>query len=294
MTTDFVLLGLCIGIGLVFAVVGLMPRLPRLADEIGRYGRPAPEGRARGLSALATFGTSIERLVAGDERVGRLSRDLAITDRTRDRHFAASTVAALAGLTAPIVLGGALAAMGWHLPALGVLTCGGLGGLGGLAATTLELHRSAARARERFRRELSCWLELVALAQAGGMGVESALEAAGRISADPGFARISQALERARHSGATAWEELGRLGSEIGIDDLNELAASLGLAGSEGARIRTSLRAKSASLRRRQMSEAQSRANSTTERLFLPSIVLMIGFLVFLMFPAGVSLTHVI
>jgi hypothetical protein len=40
------------------------------------------------------------------------------------------------------------------------------------------------------------------------------------------------------------------------------------------------------------MSRAESRANSTTERLFLPSIVLMLGFLVFLMYPAGVSLAH--
>jgi hypothetical protein len=42
------------------------------------------------------------------------------------------------------------------------------------------------------------------------------------------------------------------------------------------------------------MSAAAARANSTTERLFLPSIVLMIGFLIFVMFPAGVSLAHVL
>ena len=42
------------------------------------------------------------------------------------------------------------------------------------------------------------------------------------------------------------------------------------------------------------MAEAKARANSTTERLFLPSIVLMLGFMVFLMYPAGVSLTHVL
>jgi len=42
------------------------------------------------------------------------------------------------------------------------------------------------------------------------------------------------------------------------------------------------------------MSDAESRANATTERLFLPSIILMLGFMVFLMYPAGVSLANVI
>ena len=87
---------------------------------------------------------------------------------------------------------------------------------------------------------------------------------------------------------------MGRLGAAIGVDELDELAASLALAGTEGARIRSSLTAKSASLRRRRMSEAESRANSTTERLFLPSIILMVAFMVFLMYPAGVSLANVL
>jgi Flp pilus assembly protein TadB len=299
MTTNFVLLGLFGGTGLVLIVAGLMRRIPRLADEMRRYGRPA--GRAGQesprrdwrMNTLTTVGRWLEHLGASEERAGRLSRDLAITNRTHDRHLVVTAVAALTGVLAPIVLAGAFVAMGWHVRALAVLVLAGLGALGGLAVTTVELRQSASRARERFRRELSCWLELVALAQAGGMGVESALEAAGRISPAPGFARIRQALERSRHSGVTPWDELGRLGSAIGIDELDELAASLGLAGSEGARIRASLRAKSESLRRHQMSAAQSRANSTTERLFLPSIVLMIGFLVFIMFPAGVSFAHV-
>jgi hypothetical protein len=71
-----------------------------------------------------------------------------------------------------------------------------------------------------------------------------------------------------------------------------DLAASVRLAGTEGARIRSSLSAKSASLRRRQTADAQSRANATTERLFLPSIVLMFGFVVFLIYPAGATLSH--
>ena len=90
------------------------------------------------------------------------------------------------------------------------------------------------------------------------------------------------------------WDGLGRLGSELGVDELEELAASLLLAGTEGARIKASLSAKSASLRRRQTAEAQGRANAITERLFVPAIVLMVGFVVFLIYPAGVTLSRVL
>lgn len=40
------------------------------------------------------------------------------------------------------------------------------------------------------------------------------------------------------------------------------------------------------------MSDAQGRANATTERLFLPAIVLMVGFIVFLVYPAAVTLSR--
>jgi tight adherence protein C len=163
-----------------------------------------------------------------------------------------------------------------------------------LLGPRLWLRRAAAEARLGWLHSFSCWLELVALAQAGGMGIESALQAASRVANDPAFTRIAQSLDVARHSAGTPWDELARLSGLLGIDELGELAASLGLAGLEGARIRTSLQAKSASLRRREMAEALSRANSTTERLFLPSIVLMLGFMLFLLYPAAVSLGHVI
>jgi len=126
------------------------------------------------------------------------------------------------------------------------------------------------------------------------MGVESALEAASGVAGDRSFLRIRRALDRARHAGLSPWEGLGRLGGELGVDELEELAASVRLAGTEGARIRASLSAKSGSLRRREMADAQGQANAITERLFVPAIVLMIGFVVFLIYPAGVTLSRVL
>jgi Flp pilus assembly protein TadB len=301
MTTDLALLGLCAGLGLVLVLAGVTPRRTSLKSEMRRYdpssmlaGSAEARDDASVRSALVTIGSALDRLVASLTRASRRSQDLAITDRTLERHAVTIATATLLAITLPFVLAGLLSAAGWRLPVVAVATLAGLGAVAGIAVPTVELRRTASHARERFLRGLSCWLELVALAQAGGMGVESALEAAGSISSDEAFSRIRHALERARRSGTTPWQEMARLGSEIGVEELDELAASLGLAGVGGARIRSSLTAKSASLRRRQMSDAESRANATTERLFLPSIILMLGFMVFLMYPAGVSLANVI
>jgi tight adherence protein C len=295
-TTDLVLLGLLAGLGLLLVGAGCRRRAS-LNTDLRRYGGGSVINvvdTRRNPLTLERFGTSLERLAVSADRGARHACDLAVTGRTLERHSTVVAVSTILGVMAPIALAGALSAAGSHLPAEGVLLVSGLGGMAGTTIPIWELRRSAGKERERFLHGFSCWLELVALAQAGGMGIESALEAACRVSPDAAFVRIRQALDHARHSGATPWAELGLLGSELGIDELSELAASLGLAGVEGARIRVSLTAKSDSLRRRQMSEAESRANSTTERLFLPSILLMGGFLIFILYPAGVGLTKVL
>ncbi|HEV8064164.1 MAG TPA: hypothetical protein VGP46_05000 [Acidimicrobiales bacterium] len=224
----------------------------------------------------------------------RRDQDLAVTGRSYERHAAATASSALAGVTAPLALLVVAGAAGWSAGASTAIGLCAVGLAAGVSGPRIELRRAAVRARSHWLHAFSCWLELVALAQAGGMGIEGALEAACSISPNETFSRLGLSVERSRHSAAPPWEEIGRLGKELGIDELGELAASLGLAGIEGARIRSSLQAKSASLRRRQMNQALARANATTERLFLPSIVLMLGFMVFLLYPAGVTLSHVL
>jgi Flp pilus assembly protein TadB len=246
-----------------------------------------------GNPPLAGLGRRLDAIV-NRRHAERHRRDLAVTNRSEKRHAMTTATAALAGLGCPAALL-VVGVAGGMKPSFttSVLVCC-LGCAVGLAAPQVELRRAAAEMRSRWLHTFSCWLELVSLAQAGGMGIESALEAASGISSDDTFVSLRLALERSRHAATTPWEEIARLGDELGIDELGELAASLGLAGLEGARIRSSLQAKSASLRRRQLAEALARANSTTERLFLPSIVLMLGYLIFLIYPAGISLSHVV
>ncbi len=299
MTTSLpAVLGALVGCGLLLVTVGFSGRRRSLTELVSRYDVtqprvPEPEGPAARRPVLQRAGRSLDLLA---RRVGRplvRDEDLAILERDASIQFAGLGLAAV-GLGAGAALTASAArALGIHLPLEAAPAGIVLGGLLGALLVSTDLRRAAARERDALVQALGCWLELVALAQAGGMGMESALQVSSLVSDDPCFVRLRTVLGHAQVAATTPWEGLGRLGATLGVRQLEELAATLELAGTEGARVRTTLTAKAASLRQHQMAAAQAEARAVTERLFLPSIVLMLAFMVFLMYPAGVRLAHV-
>ena len=127
------------------------------------------------------------------------------------------------------------------------------------------------RRRADARHALSAFLDLATIALAGGAGIDQALADAAADGDGWAFTQIRRALAAAAAARTPPWQALAALGAEIGVTDLAELAASVQLAGTEGAKIRDSLTAKAAALRARQLAEAEARAASATERMSLPS-----------------------
>jgi Flp pilus assembly protein TadB len=144
----------------------------------------------------------------------------------------------------------------------------------------------ASRRRAAFRHALSAYLNLVRILLAGGAGVDGALSDAAAAGEGWAFGHISRALTVARLTRTTPWARLRQLGDELGIPELAELAASISLAGTEGAKVRGSLAAKAAALRTRELADAEGHAQSATERMSLPVVVLFAGFLLFIGYPA--------
>ena len=58
------------------------------------------------------------------------------------------------------------------------------------------------------------------------------------------------------------------------------------LAGQQGARVRASLAAKAASLRGHQLAAVEAAAHSASERMALPTVLMFVGFLLFIGYPA--------
>ena len=159
-------------------------------------------------------------------------------------------------------------------------------GAAGFVVPDLGIRSDAARRRRDFRHALSSFLDLVVVALAGGGGVETALADAAGVGSGWAFDHLRRALDQARLARQAPWETLGRLGVDLGIAELSELAASVALAGTEGAKVRASLTAKAVSLRTHALAEAETADQAASERMSLPVVCLFAGFLFFLGYPA--------
>jgi Flp pilus assembly protein TadB len=226
-------------------------------------------------------------------RVGaRVLPDLPICDRTPQRHMAEKAATALVGLVLPGLLAVALPAVGaGQLP--GLVWAGGavLLALAGFYAPDAGVAAEAAKRRGDARHAISGFLDLTVIGLAGGAGVEQALAQAAASGRDPTTAAIRRALEQAAVRREPLWLPLDRLGTTLGLAELRELAASLSLAGTEGAKIRASLAAKAAALRIRLLTDIETHAQAATERMSLPLVVMFAGFLLFIAYPALTQVT---
>jgi tight adherence protein C len=216
----------------------------------------------------------------------RRSRDLVIVGRDADSYLAEKATLTLVGLLTPPVAVTVLAILGTPpslpVPAALTLGCAALGFL----LPDLRLRADAARRREDFRHALSAYLDLVVISLSGGAGIDGALTDSVTVGNGWAFTQIRHTLQAAQLTRTTPWVALGRLGTEIDSRELSELAASLSLAGTEGARIRTSLTARAQSLRTHLLTDADASARAATERMGLAWGLLFLGFLIFIGYPA--------
>jgi Flp pilus assembly protein TadB len=213
-------------------------------------------------------------------------RDLAVLDRSVDRHAVEKLTTAVALFGIPLVLQLALVAIGSPLPPPVALGLGSIGLVGGFFVPDLTIRSQAARRRDAFRHALSSYLDLVNVLLAGGAGIETALEAAAEAGDGWAFVEIRRTLLRARASRRSPWACFSELGERLGVDELLDLSASVQLAGEQGARVRGSLAAKAASLRAHQMARIEADAQSASERMGLPTVLMFVAFLMLLGYPA--------
>jgi Flp pilus assembly protein TadB len=215
-----------------------------------------------------------------------VTASLSVTGESAERLVTRAVVAGAVGLLGPPLLWVVMSTYGSTVPAGIAIVVGVVAAPLCAGAPFLTLSERARERRRHFRAVVSSFVDLVVLSLAGGVGVEGALLAATEVSSDWAVGRMRRVLRQARDSGESPWGALGRLGHQVGVPELEELSSSVQLAGTEGAKIRQSLSARAVSLRRHEQAEAESAANAMTERLFLPGGLLLVGFLLFVGYPA--------
>ncbi len=282
------------GAGLWLIVRGLYPPRPSLAHALAQLRRlpePAPVLTAEIEGGFAArlgrpAADALTRAGAGWLLPASVRRDLAVLGRSPERHLAEQVALALVGLLFVPAVAVLLALGGAHLPLIVPLWASLIFMVAGFVVPDLGIRSEASRRRRDFRHALSSFLDLVVVALAGGGGVETALADAAGVGSGWAFAYLRRALDHARLARQTPWAALGRLGHELGVGELSELAASVALAGTEGAKVRASLAAKATSLRTHELADAETADQAATERMSLPVVLLFAGFLLFLGYPA--------
>ncbi len=216
----------------------------------------------------------------------RVRADLAIMGRSVGAFLALKIVLGLAFFFCAPIVWAILALVGIELAgAVPVVFALALGAFG-FFIPDLALRSEAAARRRDFRRTVGIFLDLVAMNLAGGRGLPEALLAAASISDHWSLVRIRQSLANARLMGTTPWEALGELGAQIGLDELKDLAAALGLAAEDGAKIRESLAARAATMRRKELTEAEGDEGERSQSMLVAQLLLCTAFLIYLAYPA--------
>ncbi|MFG1952477.1 type II secretion system F family protein [Micromonospora sp. NPDC048830] len=275
--------GLLAGLGLVLAASGLLPARPSLTQALDALRRPP---RAADVPAPART-----RLLAAPLRAlglprRRMRADLAVLERPVALHLADQTLAVLTGLVLPPVAMAVLATGGVTFAAGMPLWASLAGAAGGWWLAESTVHAEAQRRRDELRHALSAVLDLVVISLAGGAGLEQALDDACADTHGWAAQRLRRAVDTARLLRVSPWQALGQLGEDTGVVELQEMAATMSLAGTEGARIRDSLTIRAATLRAHQAAALEARANSATERMSMPVMLLAAAYMLFLLYPA--------
>jgi hypothetical protein len=285
--------GALVGLGAFLIGRALFPPRPSLAVVLARVNG----GGAEPVATLAPGGRWSARvgppLARALERagihLGELGPDLAVLGRSVEEHMALRAAGSVAGVGVAAGIGFLAALVGLSLSLLTVAWLAAGAALVGFVVPDTLARRQALVRRAGFRQALAFFLDLVIVVLAGGAGVNSGVRQASEAGDGWAYRQIRGALARGRVRREPPWVVLGQLGAELGITELEELAAAVSLAEREGASVRQSLTAKAASIRDHQLADVEASASSATVRMAAPLVLLGLGFCGFILYGAVTS-----
>jgi hypothetical protein len=279
------------GAGLFLFLLALVPRRASLARQVATFDGPHPPLRRTPVSERESrVGRRLGRALAAfcaeqGWEFPSLRANLSIIGRSFENFLATKVLLGLFGLLlGPVLLllfGLAGVRISVVIPVWLGLAVGGVF----FFLPDLEVKQQADARRRDFRHAIGAFLDLVSMNLSGGRGVPEALMAASEIGSGWALWRLRDALANARITGQTPWQALGALGEEVRVDELRDLAAALSLVADDGAKVRESLTARAASLRRRELADLEGQAGEKSQSMLVAQMLLCAGFLIFLTYP---------
>ncbi len=213
--------------------------------------------------------------------------DLALAGVTPERHVLQLMTAACAGALVPagVLVVAAISPID-GLPALLVLLLPVAGALlAPLFVHAARLERIRAE-RDDMRHQLSAFLDVVTMLLAANDGQESALEHAASAGDGRLFRELRRRMREAGAAGDTLVTALAATGTEFGLHELEQVAATAALSSAEGSPVARTLAAKCATLRATLASEQETEARLRTSRLTPPIVGMALIFMALVIYPA--------
>jgi len=291
------LMGAGIGLGVARIVWLLAPRRVDMVGAAQRWESAHETATVHVPGGLGrpTLQTRLGRMLA--VRLGRhgiqmqqIRQDLAMVNRDLESFLVTTVLKSLAGLVLPSVLYAFLTSAGASPPPSSPLIFGLILAVGMVFLSIEQLHREANDRRDELRRTLSTYLDLVAMAMAGGRGHPEALPMAAQIGSGWTFELLEDTVVGARDAGTTPWAALGELGRRCDISELRDLAVAVSLVADNGARVRETLMARAESLRQSRITAAQEDAKKRSDSIEWNQLVIAGGFVLWLFYPTVVNL----
>jgi tight adherence protein C len=286
-----VLAGIGCGAALWLVVSGFRPAPPPLTAALARLADP-PHRRTNGAGGTpaedldARLGVRLRRIPVVDQLMGRLAADMRILRLDPNRLPAELAAYGLVGLLWFPVVATGLRLMGVQIPVVIPVWLGLVGAVVAIVIPYRRIRKRAVEARAAFGHALSAFCDVAAIAMSAGREIHAALTEAAAAGHGRAFDELTEALHAGFLAGERPWEALAKLGRELDINDLIDLGGTIALAEEEGAPVVDTVASKARALRQRLVTDAERTSTAATERMALPGAMLMIGFLVFIGYPA--------
>ncbi len=290
--------GAIIGIGLVIIISRLVPATPDLRAFLDNLSSTestitAVDTQAGAANITDQIGLWLMRTLPTGWLIPARS-DLAILRKPLYRFYGEKAVFGLVGLVLPLAIGvlatATAALFGFSIPiyipiGVSLLTAVGLSFL-----PDYNLRDDAKQARTTFRRALTTYVDLISMQRRSNRHPRQALESAATAANSWVLQRLQEALTRSKLTGDYPWDALTKLGKELDVPDLIEIADIMRLAGDDHAAVYDQLRARSQSMRDALRAEDLSAANAAGVRVNIPMATLGMIFVAFMGVPVLIRL----
>ena len=290
--------GALIGAGIWLAGRGLMARQVPLLRALSEFHGPRTAPGVAAGEVLHWRGRAETRALQVVESLGfdlgTLAADLRVLGRSPAQHSFMKLATALAVSVALIVLALGARTLGLAPPVWTALLVVGLGVLGGYVGADGALRKRAVARRDEFLRALSAYMDLVKILVAGGSHSDGALYQAAAVGSGWAFDELKAAMDWSRVNGQPPSAGFQRLAAEIGVVDVEELAATIRLTAEQGASPSEALTCKAEMLSALELANTRMKADATTERMSIPTVVVAMAFVMFVGYPALSSLLEML